>query len=86
MLKILIIENILTISTVKLLSWSKYIILQRVLSTECHYYSKIVQEAIKIKKSKTSKREDRFKLSPTWNRVIKMTKPLLNMVSIEYFM
>ncbi|XP_075980176.1 uncharacterized protein LOC142979382 isoform X1 [Anticarsia gemmatalis] len=47
----------------------------QVLSTERHFYSRIVREAIEIKKHPNFNREDGFKLSATWNPVITVTKP-----------
>lgn len=43
----------------------------KILSTERHYYSRIVREAVEIKKYKNFNREDGFKLSTSWNPVIK---------------
>ena len=47
----------------------------QVLSTERHFYSRAVREAIEIKKYKNFNREDGFKLSATWNPVIKNLLP-----------
>ena len=46
----------------------------RILSTERHYYSRIVREAVEIKKYKNFNREDGYKLSSTWNPVISLCK------------
>ncbi|XP_045449970.1 uncharacterized protein LOC123658651 [Melitaea cinxia] len=55
-----------------------------ILSTDRHFYSRLVREAIEIKKHKTFNREDGFKLSPTWNPVIKITQPRFSSQSVKY--
>ncbi|XP_045455276.1 uncharacterized protein LOC123664954 [Melitaea cinxia] len=54
-----------------------------ILSTDRHF-SRVVREAIEIKKHKTFNREDGFKLSPTWNPVIKITQPRFSSQLAKY--
>jgi hypothetical protein len=46
----------------------------KILSTERHYYPRIVREAVEIKKHKNFNRESGFKLSSVWNPVINKWK------------
>lgn len=42
----------------------------KILSTDRHFYPRIVREAIEIKKYRNFNREEGFRLSPSWNPVI----------------
>ena len=47
----------------------------RILSTDRHYHTRLIREAIEIKKYKNFNRENGFQLSSTWNPVIRKCKP-----------
>lgn len=56
----------------------------QVLSTDRHYYSRVVREAVEIKKYKNFNREDGYRLSTAWNPVISSRcKPRRNNVGRE---
>ncbi|CAH0700370.1 unnamed protein product [Spodoptera exigua] len=48
----------------------------QILSTDRHYHTRLVREAVEIKKCPNNfNREDGFKLSSTWNPVLRKTQP-----------
>lgn len=55
----------------------------KILSTDRHYHTRVIREAIEIKKHKNFNREDGFKLSPAWNPVINKCKPRVSPLSIS---